>query len=139
MVRYKSLTRVNGTLASHDRLLSGTSSNPTLLKYGIVRGKLTDNSTRTNAVATSDTQTDFGLRLSWRGPKIEDSKEGPSTPYHYVAFQFSTPYHYGTLVVVVVAVAAVVIVNALDIHLGGFFLVLFCWSLFLSKACQTHA
>ena len=87
--RYKSLTRVNGTLASHDRLLSGTSSNPTLLKYGIVRGKLTDNSTRTNAVATSDTQTDFGLRLSWRGPKIEDSKEGPSTPYHYVAFQFS--------------------------------------------------
>jgi len=80
---------VNGTLASHDRLLSGTSSNPTLLKYGIVRGKLTDNSTRTNAVATSDTQTDFGLRLSWRGPKIEDSKEGPSTPYHYVAFQFS--------------------------------------------------
>ena len=89
LIRYKSLTHVNGTLASYGRLLSGTSSTPTLLKYGIVRGKLTDNSTRTNAVAKSNNQTDFGLQLSWRGANIEETKEGPSTPYHYVAFQFS--------------------------------------------------
>jgi len=81
---------VNGTLASKDQILSGTPTTPTLLKYGIVRSKLTDNSTRDNAIATSDNQTDFGLELSWRGSKIEASEKGPSTPYHYVTFQFST-------------------------------------------------
>ena len=84
------MTRVNGTLASKDQILSGTPTTPTLLKYGIVRSKLTDNSTRDNAIATSDNQTDFGLELSWRGSKIEASEKGPSTPYHYVTFQFST-------------------------------------------------
>ena len=77
---------MNGTLASKDQILSGTPTTPTLLKYGIVRSKLTDNSTRDNAIE----QTDFGLELSWRGSKIEASEKGPSTPYHYVTFQFST-------------------------------------------------
>ena len=81
------MTRVNGTLASKDQILSGTPTTPTLLKYGIVRSKLTDNSTRDNAIAN---ETDFGLELSWRGSKIEASEMGPSTPYHYVTFQFST-------------------------------------------------
>ena len=78
---------MNGTLASKDQILSGTPTTPTLLKYGIVRSKLTDNSTRDNAIAN---ETDFGLELSWRGSKIEASEMGPSTPYHYVTFQFST-------------------------------------------------
>ena len=78
---------MNGTLASKDQILSGTPTTPTLLKYGIVRSKLTDNSTRDNAIAN---ETDFGLKLSWRGSKIEASEMGPSTPYHYVTFQFST-------------------------------------------------
>ena len=81
------MTRVNGTLASKDQILSGTPTTPTLLKYGIVRSKLTDNSTRDNAIAN---ETDFGLELSWRGSKVETSEKGPSTPYHYVTFQFST-------------------------------------------------
>merc|ERR1712166_446158 len=37
----------------------------------------------------STNKNDFGLQLTWQGSNLKQSKEGPSTPFHYVAFKFA--------------------------------------------------
>jgi len=87
---YNSLTSVNGMLAPrNNKVLSGTSATPTVLNYGIVRGKLLDNSTIKNDISSSPNQTDFGVELAWKGSDVQESNNGPLTPYHYVNFKFS--------------------------------------------------
>ena len=87
---YNSLTSVKGMLAPrNNKVLSGTSATPTVLNYGIVRGKLLDNSTIKNDISSSPNQTDFGVELAWKGSDVQESNNGPLTPYHYVNFKFS--------------------------------------------------
>ena len=87
---YNSLTSVKGMLAPrNNKVLSGTSATPTVLNYGIVRGKLFDNSTIKNDISSSPNQTDFGVELAWKGSDVQESNNGPLTPYHYVNFKFS--------------------------------------------------
>ena len=88
---YNTQTEIYSVLVSQTKeIFSGTEIAPTELNFGIVRGKLSDNTTRKtiHSIVSAD-KTDFGLQLSWRGSNLQQSEEGPSTPFHYVDFKFA--------------------------------------------------
>ena len=88
---YNSQTEIKATLVSDTKeIFSGTETDPTKLNFAIVRGKLSTKTTRKTIYSIKSTnKTDFGLQLTWRGSNLQQSKEGPSTPFHYVAFKFA--------------------------------------------------
>ena len=88
---YNTQTEIYSVLVSKTKeIFSGTEIAPTELNFGVVRGKLSDNTTRkTIHNIVSVNKTDFGLQLTWRGSNLQQSQEGPSTPFHYVDFKFA--------------------------------------------------
>ena len=90
-VWYNTQTQIKDALVSDTKeIFSGTQIDPTELNFGIVRGKLSTKTTRKTIYSIESTnKNDFGLQLTWQGSNLKQSKEGPSTPFHYVAFKFA--------------------------------------------------
>ena len=88
---YNTQKKINDTFVSRAKqIFSGTIENPTEFNFGLIRAKLSDNTTRKtiNSIESAD-KTDFGLQLAWRDAKIQQSETGPPTPYHYINFKFT--------------------------------------------------
>ena len=88
------LTQLNNTLSPNSgTVLSGTATTPTVLNFGVVRGRKIDTSTgRKNDTSSSSTTKnlpDFGLQVTYSGANKQETKTGPAVPQHYVAFRFS--------------------------------------------------
>jgi hypothetical protein len=88
---YNTQTEITSTLVSETKeIFSGTKIDPTELNFGILRSKLSDNTTRkTIHSIEAANKIDFGLQLTWRGSNFQQSEDGSSTPFHYVDFKFA--------------------------------------------------
>ena len=79
------LTQLNNTLSPNSgTVLSGTATTPTVLNFGVVRGRKIDTSSNSTTKLP-----DFGLQVTYSGANKQETKTGPAVPQHYVAFRFS--------------------------------------------------
>ena len=79
-------------------ILSGTKETPTLVKFGLLKSKLMDE-TESRVAGIEDGTTQYGIQLTWSETRREESATGSRSGRHFVSFRFAvSPFEFHVIV-----------------------------------------